>query len=69
MATTSDLTMSAEIDVAKHRLFDREGLAAMNVKLYPGEKRESTAEQMAEALNKALAQIDAGDYEDISDLD
>jgi hypothetical protein len=61
--------MSAEMDVAKHRLFDNEGLRATNVKLYPGEKRDASAEQMAAELNKAIALINGGDYEDISDLD
>ncbi|WP_419828366.1 hypothetical protein [Methylobacterium sp.] len=55
--------MSTQLEVAKHRLFDEEGLRTANIKLFPGSNRDATSDQMAEQINKALAQIEAGDYE------
>lgn len=50
---------------ARHRLFDREGLQATNVKFFPGTSRDVTPEQIAEQITKAIAQIEAGDYEEV----
>lgn len=61
--------METQMDVAKHRLFDKEGLDADNIKLFPGTSRDATPEEMAEQVNRAIAQIEAGDYEIVDDLD
>ena len=60
-------SMATQLETAKHRLFDKGALNADNVKLYPGSDRDATPEQMAEQINKAIAQIDAGDYEIVDD--
>lgn len=55
--------MAKEIDVAKHRLFDKDGLDADNIKLFPGSSRDVTSAQMADEVNKVIAQLESGDYE------
>jgi hypothetical protein len=61
--------MGEQLDLAKKRLFDVASLHAANVKLFPGSNRDATADQMAEQVNKAIAQIDAGDYDVIENFD
>lgn len=61
--------MATQLEIAKRRLFDKEALNVDNIKLFPGSNRDSTPEQMAEQINKAIAQIDAGDYELVEDFD
>lgn len=55
--------MQTQLEIAKHRLFDKEALGATDIKLFPGSNRDATPEQVAEQINKAIAQIEAGDYE------
>lgn len=59
--------MAKQMELAKHRLFDRDALDVSNIKLYPGTNRETTPEQMAEQINRALTQIEAGDFEVLKD--
>jgi|GEM_PF-1598151 len=63
--------MGTQVELAARRLFDKDALAVTNIKLYPGTNRETTAEQFAEELNKAISQIGAGDFElvDVEELD
>lgn len=62
------IEMGTQLELAKHRLFDRKMLHVSNVKLFPGGDREATPEQMAEQINKAIAQIEAGDFESVEDF-
>lgn len=55
--------MQSQMELAKHRLFDHDALSVDDIKLFPGSNRDATREQVAEQINKALAQIEAGDYE------
>jgi hypothetical protein len=55
--------MKTQMEIAKHRLFDKNELNARDIKLYPGTRRDATPEQMAEQVNKAIAQIVSGDYD------
>lgn len=55
--------MKTQLEVARHRLFDKDALHAANVKLFPGSNRDATPEMLAEQVNNAIAQIEAGDYE------
>ena len=55
--------MRTQLEVAKHRLFDRGALNADNVKLFPGSDRDASRERMAEQVNKAISQIEAGDFD------
>jgi hypothetical protein len=57
--------MGQHLDTAKKRLFDEDALGATNVKLFPGSSRDTTPEQFAEEINKAISQVEAGDYEEI----
>lgn len=60
--------MGQQLDLAKSRLFDATALNVKNVKLFPGSNRDTTAEQFAEQINKAISQLESGDYE-VVDLD
>jgi hypothetical protein len=53
----------SQVQKAKDRLYADEGLRASNLKLFPGSVREITPEELAEQINKAVAQIEAGDYD------
>lgn len=55
--------MGVQMELAKKRLFGADSLQVTNVKLFPGSNRDVTAEQMAEQVNKAIAQIEVGDYD------
>lgn len=52
------------VDKLKHRMFDPEALNATNFSLVAGSNRDATAEQMAEQANRALSQLEAGEYEE-----
>lgn len=53
----------SQLALAKGRLFDSDALDVTNLKLFPGTNRESTAEQFAEQINKAISMIEADDFE------
>lgn len=59
--------MENQMELAKHRLFADDELNAADVKLFPGSSRDTTPEQAAEQVNKAIAQIMNGEYELLSD--
>ena len=42
---------------------------ASNVKLFPGSSRDATPDQMAGQVYKAIAQIEAGDYDLVDQFD
>ena len=60
--------MGTQLELAKRRLFSVDSVYASNVKLFPGSDRDVTAEQMAGEVNKAIAQIEAGDFELVEDF-
>lgn len=55
--------MSTHLEMAKHALFDKDGLRAADIKLYPGSNRDATSEQMAEQVNYAMTQLTLGKYD------
>jgi hypothetical protein len=61
--------MGTQLELAKNRLFDVESLHASNVKLFPGSTRDLTAEQFGEQVYKAIAQIEAGDFEIVENFE
>lgn len=61
--------MQSQLELAKRRLFDRDGLDVSDIKLFPGSSRDATAESMAEQVCKALAQLEAGDYDLVEEFD
>ena len=61
--------MGTQLELAKHRIFDADGLHASNLKLFPGTNRDATVEQISEQINKAIAQIEAGDYDLVEQFD
>jgi hypothetical protein len=60
--------MKSQVEQARDKLFSPDGLDVKNIKLFPGSSRDVTAEQIAEQVNKALAQLEAGDYEMVDQL-
>lgn len=67
-ADACNIDMKTQMEIAKHRLFDARELGAKDIKLFPGTNRDSSPEQMAEQVNKAIAQIVSGDF-DVVDQD
>ncbi len=59
--------MESELKLAEFTLFDREGLKVRDVKLYPGESRDVSVDELAQQVNRALAQISNGDFDEIPD--
>jgi hypothetical protein len=57
------IDMKTQMEIARHRLFDTKELGAKDIKLFPGTNRDTSAEQMAEQVNKAVAQIVSGDFD------
>ena len=58
--------MNSQVKLAQKRLFDADALAASNFKLFPGSNRETSAEQFADQINKALSQIEVDDFEAVT---
>ena len=58
--------MLTQLEAAKNTLFDRDALDVADIKIHPGSSRDATAEQMAEQVNKIVAQLMAGDYDDLT---
>ena len=50
-------TMSTQIERAKHALFSSENIQTRNVKFFLGSVRDVAAEQLADQLNRADAQV------------
>ena len=61
--------MPSQIEVAKRRIFTADGLDVRDFKMSPGSSRDATAEQVAEQINRAISQIEAGDFDVILDTD
>jgi hypothetical protein len=61
--------MMTQLEVAKRTLFDKDALAVADVKMFPGSNRDATPEQVGELINKVVAQLVAGDFEDITNVD
>lgn len=60
-------TNMTQLEAAKRTLFDPDGLAVRNVKLFPGSNREISPEQLAEQVNMVIAQLLVGAYENLED--
>jgi len=56
--------MQTQLEAAKHALFDEDALHVSDVKLFPGTNREILPQDIAEQINRVIAQLLAGDYED-----
>jgi len=54
--------MDNQMEIAKHQLFAADELNVSDVKLYPGTSRDTTSHQMAEEVNKVIAQMVSGNY-------
>ena len=57
--------MANHAEIAKNRLYGEGGLGVKDFKMFPGSDRDATSEDFAEQVNKALAQIEAGDYDEV----
>lgn len=61
--------MDNQMEIAKHRLFAADELNVSDVKLFPGASRDVTPHQMAEEVNRVIAQMLDGNYTLIDDED
>lgn len=59
----------SQLQLAKHRIFGKSGLGASNISIAPGTSRDVTSEAIATELNRAISQIEAGDFESVTDFD
>lgn len=57
--------MGTQVQLAVNRIFSVDGLAASNIKFFPGASRDVSAEQMASEVNKIISSIEAGDFTDV----
>lgn len=55
--------MNTELSNAKDTLFGPEGLGVSDFKLFPGTSREATPSEFAREINKAVADVIAGDFD------
>ena len=53
-----------QLALAKSRLFGDHSMMASNFKLFPGSNRDVTPDALAEQINKAISQVEAGDFEE-----
>lgn len=60
--------MTTQLQVAKEKLFGESGLRASNFKMFPGNSRDASVEQVAAELNASLARLDAGEFEVVADI-
>lgn len=58
-----------QVEIAAARLYGPGGLGATNVKFFPTDNPNVTAEQIAGQLNRVLDNIEAGDFEMLPDVD
>lgn len=61
--------MDNQMEIVKHRLFAADELNVSDVKLFPGTSRDVTPHQMAEEVNRVIAQMLDGNYTLIDDED
>lgn len=61
--------MATQLDIAKKRLFEKDALDVRNIKLFPGEDKDATPEEVASSVNKAISQIEAGDFDIIESFE
>lgn len=55
----------SQLKLATNRLYGESGIGVKNIKLYPGASRDTTVEQFSGQINKAISQVEAGDFEDV----
>lgn len=60
--------MTTHLQQAKENLFGEAGLRASNFKLYPGNARDATVEQVSAELNRSLERLKAGDFEVVAQI-
>jgi hypothetical protein len=56
--------MATNMQKAQALLFGKDGLGAVNVKLFPGTSRESSSEEVAGALADSLERLASGELEE-----
>lgn len=62
-------TMAINVNMAKNRLYGDEGLKVKDFKLFPGLSNDVTPEQRSEQVNNILAQLEAGDLEEVTEYE
>lgn len=64
-----DRTMAMNVSMAKNRLYGDEGIKVSDFKLFPGSSTDVTPDQRADQVNKILAQLEAGDFEEVTEYE
>ncbi len=55
-----------QVQIAAAKLFGAGGLGVTNIGISRGSNPNVTAEQIAGEINRAIAQIEAGDFEEVN---
>jgi hypothetical protein len=58
-----------QVEIAANRLFGPGGLGVTNIGISRGSNPHVSAEQIAAEINRALTQIESGNFELVTDLD
>lgn len=61
--------MAEQMQLAQNRLFGEGGMDTADIKLFPGSSRDVSERDFATQVNKILSQLEAGDFEDVTDED
>lgn len=62
------MSNESQMSVLKERLFGENGLHPLDIKITPGLNRYATPEEIAGEINKALDQLENGDFEVIAEI-
>ena len=60
--------MNTHLQQAKENLFGDAGLRASNFKMFRGNARDATVEQVSAELNASLERMKAGDFEVVAEI-
>ena len=61
-------TEQSQVQILKDRLYGENGLQPLDIKITPGNNRYATPEEVAGEINKALDQLENGDFEVIAEI-
>ena len=60
--------MTTQLQLAKEKLFGETGLRVSNFKVFPGNARDTSAEQVAQELVDSLARVESGKYTVVAEI-
>ncbi len=55
-----------QVQILAAKLYGPGGLGVTNIGIFPGSNPNVTAEQIAGEMNRAISQLEAGDFEEVN---